>query len=69
MPMTPSSSNAARRPTVDEWGVYDPQQAGLAALFTRLTTTPSARPDASGADATPARSIVERVPTLGPPTR
>jgi hypothetical protein len=37
MPTTPSST-AARRPTVDEWGVYDPQQAGLAALFTRLTT-------------------------------
>ena len=37
MPTTPSST-AARRPTVDEWGVYDPQQAGLAALYTRLTT-------------------------------
>ena len=24
------------RPAKDEWGVYDPQQAGLAALFTRL---------------------------------
>ena len=36
MPTTPSST-AARRPTVDEWGVYDPQQAGLAALYTRLT--------------------------------
>lgn len=36
MPTTPSST-AARRPTVDEWGVYDPQQAGLAAVFTRLT--------------------------------
>jgi len=45
MPMTPSST-AVRRPTVDEWGVYDPQQAGLAALFTRLTTTPGPRPDA-----------------------
>lgn len=43
MPMTPSST-AARRPTVDEWGVYDPQQAGLAALFTRLTT-PVAAPE------------------------
>ena len=37
MPMTPSST-ADRRPTVDEWGVYDPQQAGLAALYTKLTT-------------------------------
>lgn len=24
------------RPAMDEWGVYDPQQAGLAALFARL---------------------------------
>ena len=23
---------------MDEWGVYDPQQAGLAALFARLDT-------------------------------
>jgi len=24
------------RPAKDEWGVYDPQQAGLAALYARL---------------------------------
>lgn len=24
------------RPAHDEWGVYDPEQAGLAALFARL---------------------------------
>jgi hypothetical protein len=24
------------RPAVDEWGIYDPQQAGLAALYARL---------------------------------
>ena len=24
------------RPAHDEWGVYDPQQAGLAALYARL---------------------------------
>jgi hypothetical protein len=24
------------RPAKDEWGVYDPEQAGLAALFARL---------------------------------
>ena len=29
-------SNA--RPAKDEWGVYDPQQAGLAALYARLDT-------------------------------
>ncbi len=26
------------RPAVDEWGMYDPQQAGLAALYARLQT-------------------------------
>jgi hypothetical protein len=26
------------RPAVDEWGVYDPNQAGLPALFDRLDT-------------------------------
>lgn len=36
-----SSSAATPRPTVDEWGIYDPQQAGLAALFTRLADTPA----------------------------
>lgn len=32
------------RPAVDEWGVYDPQQAGLAALFARLDTKNADRP-------------------------
>jgi len=30
------NSRALARPAKDEWGVYDPQQAGLAALFARL---------------------------------
>jgi hypothetical protein len=61
MPMTPSST-AAPRPPVDEWGVYDPQQAGLAALYTRLTT-PAAQ-EAEPAEQEPARP--ERVPTAKP---
>lgn len=40
MPSTPVSSSVPR-PTVDEWGVYDPQQAGLAALYMRLIDTPA----------------------------
>lgn len=28
------------RPAMDEWGVYDPEQAGLAALFARLDMLP-----------------------------
>ena len=60
MPMSPSS-NAARRPTVDEWGVYDPQQAGLAALYTRLTTAPVTTPAEAPADDT------ARTPVPGEP--
>jgi len=32
------NKRALARPAKDEWGVYDPQQAGLAALFARLDT-------------------------------
>ena len=34
------------RPAVDEWGIYDPSQAGLEALVQRLDTTRgTAEPD------------------------
>jgi len=32
------------RPAKDEWGVYDPQQAGLAALFDRLEAREAVAP-------------------------
>ena len=32
------NNRALSRPAKDEWGVYDPQQAGLAALFAKLDT-------------------------------
>lgn len=35
MATTPPPSSAAK-PAMDEWGVYDPEQAGLAALFARI---------------------------------
>lgn len=35
---TSSRSPKRTRPAHDEWGVYDPQQAGLAALYARLDT-------------------------------
>jgi len=51
MPSTHTSTKT-RRPTVDEWGVYAPQQAGLAALFTRLSGPPEPRTgDMSGDNA------------------
>ena len=34
--MALANSRSIARPAKDEWGVYDPQQAGLAALFARL---------------------------------
>ncbi|HTM34657.1 MAG TPA: hypothetical protein VL263_25285 [Vicinamibacterales bacterium] len=56
--MTPSSA-AARRPTVDEWGVYDPQQAGLAALFTRLTTPSGPRPESADDSSQPGDASIK----------
>ena len=61
MPMTPSSTTA-RRPTVDEWGVYDPQQAGLAALFTRLSATPGPRLDTAADDSAHAQPTASALP-------
>ena len=31
-----TATKSLARPAKDEWGVYDPQQAGLAALYARL---------------------------------
>ena len=34
--MATPTSRTLTRPAMDEWGVYDPQQAGIAALVARL---------------------------------
>jgi hypothetical protein len=34
--MATTISRTKVRPAKDEWGVYDPEQAGLAALYARL---------------------------------
>ena len=47
------NNRALARPAKDEWGVYDPQQAGLAALFARLDTK----------DAKPAQATLPAVKT------
>lgn len=36
------------RPAHDEWGVYDPEQAGLSALFARLDSKDSKTQDSAG---------------------
>ena len=47
--MALTTSRSIARPAKDEWGVYDPQQAGLAALFARLdareTIAPAQSPE------------------------
>lgn len=39
--MAAPTNRVLDRPAKDEWGVYDPEQAGLAALFARLDTKKS----------------------------
>jgi hypothetical protein len=46
MAITPPAPKPHARPAMDEWGVYDPQQAGLAALFARIDS----RADAARAE-------------------
>ena len=62
------NSRSLARPAKDEWGVYDPQQAGIAALFARLdardpkaavAAAPAVKKEKADAPPAPAR------PTLG----
>ncbi len=53
MPVTRPSAKMTKRPTVDEWGVYDPQQAGLAALFMRLASSTSSPARGTGESRVP----------------
>jgi hypothetical protein len=62
--MATTISKIRVRPAKDEWGVYDPEQAGLAALYARLdkketkAATPAAKP-AEVKDA-PAKPIIRK---------
>jgi hypothetical protein len=62
--MATSISRIRVRPAKDEWGVYDPEQAGLAALYARLdkkdtkAAAPAAKP-AEQKDA-PAKPIIRK---------
>ena len=53
--MATAISRSRIRPAKDEWGVYDPQQAGLAALYARLDAKD---PKAAAA---PAPALTERL--------
>lgn len=50
------------RPVMDEWGVYDPQQAGLSALYARLDSRADAvkPPEAAPAKAAEPAKAPER---------
>ena len=61
--MATASKRSLSRPAKDEWGVYDPQQAGLAALYARLDTKETAT-----APAIPAvKAIPEKSTEAAPP--
>jgi hypothetical protein len=45
------NSRSLVRPAKDEWGVYDPQQAGMAALLARLDSKAAKAAPVAGAPA------------------
>ena len=60
--MATSNSLTLARPAKDEWGVYDPQQAGLAALFARL----DAKDKLAAAAPPPAKEIADYPAAVAP---
>lgn len=69
-PQTPKSlaPSVNSRPPCDEWGVYDPEQAGLAALQNRLDSDrrTAAEPDAQkiAQSMSKARFLIEEAPKV-----
>lgn len=68
--MAVTNARSLARPAKDEWGVYDPQQAGIAALVARLDArdpkTAAAVPAPAKTPETPeAVPVVPKRPTLG----
>ena len=62
------NNRSLARPAKDEWGVYDPQQAGLAALFQRLDSTKDA-PDTTPASRLSMRPAAAPAAPAGTTTR
>ena len=65
--MATSKSRTNIRPAKDEWGVYDPEQAGIAALLSRLDKQ-NTRPAAVSAGPSLRNDIPEPVLIPGRPT-
>ena len=64
--MAIANNRAVARPAKDEWGLYDPQQAGLAALFARLDAKDTIAP----APQAPEKKEMSDYPApVGPPFR
>jgi hypothetical protein len=67
--MAQTISRIRVRPAKDEWGVYDPEQAGLAALYARLDKKDAAKKDAAKAAAKPAEpQAADKKTPAEPPT-
>ena len=64
--MALTTSQSIARPAKDEWGLYDPQQAGLAALFARLDAKETI---ASGSQAPEKKEISDYPAPVGPQFR
>jgi len=63
--MTNRPPQPPTRPAQDEWGVYDPQQAGIAALFARIDSKAAkARTIAKADDASAIQPTALPRPTL-----
>jgi hypothetical protein len=65
MASSASRSRIRVRPAKDEWGVYDPQQAGLAALFAKLDTKAPAAAVAS--PAAKLEAAMDKIEAAAPP--
>jgi hypothetical protein len=58
-----NTTSRPSRPAQDEWGVFDPQQAGLAALFARLDSNDAKAKAEAKAERAAATAALPR-PTL-----
>ena len=62
----PTARPTTDRPAVDEWGIYDPSQAGLAALFERVEEK---RRALTGADAEHVAASMRDAQTFAQPQK
>jgi hypothetical protein len=66
--MAAPNSRLLARPAKDEWGVYDPQQAGIAALVARLDARSAAAAPVPAVSKEISKEIAEVAPIPARPT-